>query len=88
MVLLLIMKTAKKHSKKIKKGAWFYPVRSSYLPCSWQAWLLYGIAVLYILPAFWIDLAKDQSVVYIVTNFATRLLLAGIVLTLIARQKS
>ena len=25
---------------KIRKGAWFYPVRGSYLPCSWQGWLV------------------------------------------------
>jgi len=26
---------------KIKKKAWFNRVRGSYLPCSWQGWLLY-----------------------------------------------
>ncbi len=27
--------------KKTKKGKWFSPVRKSYLPCSWQGWVLY-----------------------------------------------
>jgi len=26
---------------KARKGAWFVPVRWSYLPCSWQGWLTY-----------------------------------------------
>lgn len=26
---------------KLKKGAWFYSVRGSYLPGSWQGWLTY-----------------------------------------------
>lgn len=26
---------------KLKKGAWFYKTRGSYLPGTWQAWLTY-----------------------------------------------
>jgi hypothetical protein len=32
------MKTKK---PKLKKGAWFYRVRGSYLPATWQGWLTY-----------------------------------------------
>ena len=48
------MKAMKRSKKipKLKKGAWFVPVRGSYLPMTWQAWLLcvpytsYSIATL------------------------------------------
>ncbi len=26
---------------KLSRGAWFYKIRGSYLPATWQAWLLY-----------------------------------------------
>ncbi len=34
-------KTKKSKLPKLKKGAWFVPIRGSYLPMTWQAWLLY-----------------------------------------------
>jgi hypothetical protein len=45
----------KKYGKKLpkpKKGAWFIPVRWSYLPCSWQGWLTYVPFVYYLLATF------------------------------------
>ena len=30
-----------KRKPKLKKGAWFYKVRGSYLPATWQGWLTY-----------------------------------------------
>lgn len=79
---------AKKPTRNSKKGAWFYPVRGSYLPCSWQGWLMYVLTILYVFSAIVVDFAKDQSTVYIVTGFVTRLLVAGVVLTLVASKKS
>lgn len=35
------MQTVKSKLPKLKKGAWFVPVRGSYLPMTWQAWLFY-----------------------------------------------
>ena len=41
---------SKKHFKRPKgrKGAWFVKLRGSYLPCSWQGWLLYIPYILFL----------------------------------------
>ena len=38
----------KRKLPKLRKGAWFYRVRWSYLPATWQAWLLYVPYVAYL----------------------------------------
>jgi len=44
----------KQKKPKLRKGAWFYKVRGSYLPATWQGWLMHllllmcGLAVLVI----------------------------------------
>lgn len=40
---------------KAKKGAWFYKIRGSYLPCSWQGLTIYFVYMAYViaLPVAW-----------------------------------
>ena len=41
---------------KPRKGAWFVSVRSSYLPASWQGWLLYvPYMILIVLGLLWVS---------------------------------
>lgn len=40
---MVMKKKAKKQA--VKKGAWFKPVRGSFLPCSWQGWLIEFVMV-------------------------------------------
>lgn len=76
-----------KNIPKPRKGAWFVPVRGSYLPASWQAWLLYIPYTAYIV-------ATLAHVAGTATSWASYLALvpywvAGLVImTWIAKQKS
>lgn len=42
---------------KKKQNVWFKPVRGSYLPNSWQGWLLYVPFIVYLVAVF---IAVDQ----------------------------
>jgi hypothetical protein len=80
---------SKSTKKKIKRGAWFYAVRGSYLPATWQAWSLYFIASFYILAPFIVAIKdQDVSIVYTLTGFVTRILLVGVTLTWLAQKKT
>lgn len=78
----------KKHSVKLKKGAWFLKVRGSYLPYSWQAWVSYlpfiGLLV-------WAQLALEMSSLDMsvaVLIYFSVLVSCGVVMTWIAAHKS
>lgn len=43
---------------KSRKGAWFVPVRWSYIPVSWQGWLLYVPFIYFLTITF---IAVDRS---------------------------
>jgi len=47
--------------KKARKGAWFYKIRGSYLPCSWQGLAVYFVYLAYIvaLPVLWYQGDRD-----------------------------
>lgn len=80
--------TKKVLPKKLKEDVWFRRVRGSYLPCSKKGWITYAAAIVYILLPFWPDIMGHQTMVYVMTSFVTRLVLAGLVLTYIAKKKS
>ena len=73
---------------KHKKGAWFVPVRGSYLPVSWQGWLTYVPFIAYLI--FSMQVAKEvtssvaTAVLIIVPNWVA----ATIVMTWLARRTS
>jgi len=79
---------AKQKLPKLKKGAWFYKVRGSYLPATWQAWLTYipftGFLVWSLLWAINSDTNLTQATL---TTFAAWVAAAA-VMTWIAKQKS
>ena len=77
--------------KKISKSSnekWFVRARGSYLPHSWQAWVCYLVALLYLSVAFvYIDQDTD-NLAWIIFFGLKELVIVGVVLTWIAQQKS
>ena len=86
------MATKTQHHKstipKLKKGAWFVPVRGSYLPATSQAWLSYVPYVAYL--ALTVVIAQQSTntvgaaLLYIVPNWVA----ASVIMTWVAKQKS
>jgi hypothetical protein len=81
------MKRKTRHPK-IKKGAWFVPLRGSYLPVSWPGWLTYlpfvGYLVFSLITAFAYTGNNVKAVLWIVPNWVA----AAVVITWIARRTS
>jgi len=73
---------------KLKKGAWFYRVRGSYLPATWQAWLTYvpftGFLVSVLVSAF----RSEHSGSDIFYAVFPQWVAAAVVMTYIASRKS
>lgn len=72
---------------KLGKGAWFVPLRGSYLPMTWQAWALYVPYAAYIVAVLYMVMTQATSwldYLALVPYFVA----AAIVMTWIARQKS
>lgn len=82
------MKTKQKKLPKLKKGAWFIPLRGSYLPYSWQGWLTYIPFTFYLVYSWCVAFAYTGSnvkaVLWIVPNWVA----AAAVMTWIAKAKS
>jgi hypothetical protein len=80
--------TKPKKRPKVKVGAWFIPVRGSYLPASTIGWLLYLPFVAYLAFTLVICLNNTSSnataVLFIVPNWVA----AAAVMTYIAARKS
>lgn len=73
---------------KLKKGAWFVPVRGSYLPMTWQAWLLYIPYTVYIVASLVFVTEHAHSALEIVLNIVPYWVAALVLMTWIAKQKS
>lgn len=73
-------------SKTTANKGWFIPVRGSYLPASWQAWLLYLPFTAYLVAVllYAINNAKSgmEAVYWVVPNWVA----AAVVMTWIARR--
>ena len=73
---------------KRKNKKWFVPVRGSYLPNSWQGWLLYIPLLAYLLWAVWAGFQSTDShaaaILFIVPNWIA----ATAVMTWIAKRTS
>lgn len=73
---------------KPKKGAWFIPVRGSYLPASWQAWALY-VPYLYYLVATLVLVIQSSATFAEISIRLVPYWVAGVVaMTWVAKQKS
>lgn len=80
---------AKKTQKlKVKKGAWFVAIRGSYLPVSWQGWLMYLPFTAYLVYSLIVAFAYTgnnlKAVLWIVPNWVA----AAVVMTWIAKRTS
>ena len=79
-----------KHRKlpKPRKGAWFIPLRGSYLPVTWQGWLLYIPFVSYAIISLLFVVNRAGSFLEIVINLLPYWLSVLVAMTWIAKQKS
>lgn len=79
-----------KHRKlpKPRKGAWFVPLRGSYLPVTWQGWLLYIPFVSYAIISLLFVVNRSGSFLEIVINLLPYWLSVLVAMTWIAKQKS
>lgn len=79
---------AKHRSPRKRPGAWFVPLRGSYLPASPAGWLSYIPFIGYLVFAAvigWNDSASHvKAVLFIVPNWVA----AGVVMTWLAKAKS
>lgn len=75
-------------ARKTKKHPWFIPVRGSYLPHSWQGWLLYVPFSAYLIFALvegWQNTDNwTKALLFIIPNW----LAATVVMTWIAQRTS
>jgi hypothetical protein len=78
----------KRKSPKLRKGAWFYQVRGSYLPATTEGWLTYIPFIAYLIwPVFYVsnrNLDLSASVFVVVPQWIA----ATVVMTWIAARKS
>jgi type III secretory pathway component EscS len=87
--------TKKKTTKKSNKDIWFKQVRRSYLPCSWQGWLVELVVVILFIAAVndavteiqknTLDLIDTIAILAVLLVYAT---LLGVAATWIAIKKS
>jgi hypothetical protein len=77
-----------KHHLKAKKGAWFVPLRGSYLPVSWQGWFLYVPFLLYIILVFLLVFQDSRPITSQLVILVPYLVSGLIVMTWVAKQKS
>ena len=74
--------------KRKKTNTWFIKVRGSYLPNSWQGWLLYVPFVAYLVAAMVYAWGSDESLFRVVFGLATQFMLAGVIMTWVASKNS
>jgi len=71
-----------------KSGAWFKKVRGSYLPCSWQGWVMYIPYVYFLIISFLAVDKNSHSVSDTLIGIFPYWISASVVMTWIAKQKS
>jgi hypothetical protein len=74
--------------RKRKNKKWFIAVRGSYLPNSWQGWLMYAPFLAYLLWAVWAGLKDTDNyttaIMFILPNWVA----AAVVMTWLAKRAS
>jgi hypothetical protein len=71
-----------------KNNKWFKRVRGSYLPASWQAWLLYVPFTIFLLTVLQAAVRNQHSVSDVFYAIFPEWVAAAVVMTWIAKQKS
>jgi hypothetical protein len=74
--------------RKQRPKSWFIKVRGSYLPSSWQGWLLYVPFVTYLAAAMAYAWQSSEPAFRIIFDLTTQYLLAAVVMTWIASIRS
>jgi hypothetical protein len=80
-----------KHHKKLpklRKGAWFYKVRASYLPATWQGWLTYIPYIAYIIASLVYVIDTTHSLLGVIVTVVPYWAIALAIMTWIAWKKS
>ena len=73
---------------KLKKGAWFYKVRGSYLPATWQGWATYLPFIWFLIWSWTLAFHKyDTYAVALLVTFPAWIA-AAVVMTWVASKKS
>lgn len=73
---------------KPRKGAWFVPVRWSYLPASWQGWLLYVPFIYFLVVTFLMVDRNSHSASDTLIGIVPYWVSAAVVMHWVARHKS
>jgi hypothetical protein len=81
------MKNQRKTSK-LKNGAWFYKVRGSYLPATWQGWLTYFPFVGFLLWSWGVAMETQETLGEVALVVFPSWVAAAVVMTWIASKKS
>ncbi len=71
-----------------KKNKWFTKVRGSYIPRSWQGWLLYIPFILFLLTVLQAAALTQDSVSDMFYMIFPQFVCAAVVMTWIAKNKS
>lgn len=87
MGIMNVMKNKTDRAKR-KKGAWFYYVRGSYLPCSWQGWALYVPFTVFLLAVLFGATRSEHSASDAFYIIFPQWVAAAVVMTWVAKQKS
>jgi hypothetical protein len=77
-----------KKKLKVKKGAWFVKLRGSYLPRTWQAWVLYVPYVTFLVGTIVVADDGNQSRLSQLLTIVTQWAVAAMLMTWIASKKS
>jgi hypothetical protein len=78
----------KRKLPKLKKGAWFYKVRGSYLPATWQGWLTYVPFVLFLMTVLMAAIRTQHSVSDVFYMVFPQWVAAAVVMTWVAARKA
>jgi uncharacterized integral membrane protein len=78
----------KNQSPKRKKQSWFYAVRGSYLPCSWQGWLLYVPFIIFLMTVLQMAMQNHDTVSGVFFAVFPQWVAAAVVMTWVAKLQS
>lgn len=73
---------------KLKKGAWFYKIRGSYLPATWQGWLTYIPFTAFLAWSGWYALGARSSLSEVALVLFPAWVAAAVVMTWVASKKA
>jgi len=71
-----------------KKQKWFTKVRGSYIPCSWQGWMLYIPFITYLIAVLVYATNNSHTAINALLIMFPQFVCSAIVMTWIASQKS